>query len=84
MPEEEDEIQKKENLLKLITDGCALTKRQLEVFILLARGKTNMEVAGMLHISHYTVKIHRNNIYKRLNVNSKFALGKLAEKMGLV
>ena len=51
-----------------------LTQRQLEIVKLVMEGKTNEEIALRLFISMNTVKTHLNNIYRELNVNSRFAL----------
>ncbi|MBI4931596.1 MAG: response regulator transcription factor [Bacteroidetes bacterium] len=83
MPDD-DEIEKKKNLLKLFLAGFTLTKRQLEIFVLLAKGKKNKEIAEQCHISRYTVKNHRASIYAKLNVKSKFDLWKIAQGLGLV
>ena len=81
---EENDIEKQQTFIKLLAQGLSLTKRELEVFYLLAKGKKNREIAEAFHISPFTVKIHRANIYKKLKVNNKFALGKIAVQMGLL
>ena len=48
-----------------------LTKRELEVLRLLAKGKSNPEIAESLSISHHTVKSHVNHIYDKLGVNDR-------------
>lgn len=47
-----------------------LSPRELEVLRLLARGKSNKEVADVLHISVRTVETHRANIMGQLNLHS--------------
>ena len=81
---EENDIEKQQTFIKLLAQGLSLTKRELEVFYLLAKGKKNREIAEAFYISPFTVKIHRANIYKKLKVNNKFALGKIAVQMGLL
>jgi DNA-binding NarL/FixJ family response regulator len=83
----EHEINKpdfKKILLALLGAGILLTKRESEIFLLLASGKKNREIADMLYIDYLTVRSHRANIYKKCSVNSKFDLGKIAEKLGLL
>jgi len=48
----------------------ALTPRQKETIQLLAEGKTNKEVAAILHVSIKTVEAHRANIMTKLNLHS--------------
>lgn len=48
----------------------ALTPRQRETGQLLAEGKSNKEVAAILHISIKTVEAHRANIMLKLNLHS--------------
>ena len=84
MTEGDNEIKEKKSLLKLLIAGFTLTKRELEVFVLLAKGKKNKEIGDTLHISYHTARFHRANIYKKFSVNNKFALGKIAQEMGLM
>src|SRR5690242_8805260 len=48
-----------------------LTSRELEVLSLLARGKSNKEMGGILFISEATVKTHLRSIFSKLNVLSR-------------
>ena len=48
-----------------------LTKREREVALLAAEGKTNAEIGKALHISTSTVGNHLSNIYDKLEVNSR-------------
>jgi DNA-binding NarL/FixJ family response regulator len=47
-----------------------LSLREREILQLVAEGKTNKEVANMLHLSPYTVETHRSNILGKLNLHS--------------
>jgi DNA-binding NarL/FixJ family response regulator len=47
-----------------------LTSREREIVQLLAEGKANKEVAGVLGISAKTVETHRANIMLKLNIHS--------------
>src|SRR5207247_131757 len=44
----------------------ALTKRELEVFHHIARGRSNAEIAQLLHVSDETVKTHASRIFMKL------------------
>ncbi len=48
-----------------------LTKREIEIFELLIKGKTNKEIAQELFISVETVKWHLSNIYQKLDVKNR-------------
>ncbi len=47
-----------------------LTDREKEVLQLLAEGKSNKEVAGLLNLSVYTVETHRTHIMQKLNLHN--------------
>ena len=47
-----------------------LTSREKEILQLLAEGKSNKEVAGLLQVSPYTVESHRTNLMQKLNVHN--------------
>ena len=50
-----------------------LTPRQKELLRLVAAGHTNTQIARRLGISEGTVRIHLENIYKKLHVSSRIA-----------
>jgi DNA-binding CsgD family transcriptional regulator len=50
-----------------------LTKRELEVLRLVARGQTNRSIAGELVLSERTVDRHVSNIFGKLGVSSRTA-----------
>ena len=45
-----------------------LSKREIEVVMLVIQGMTNREVANQLCIAEKTVKFHLTNVYKRLGI----------------
>jgi len=49
----------------------SLTKRELEVLLLVAKGMFNKEVAETLDISERTVKNHISNIFKKIKVSDR-------------
>ena len=55
-------------------EGLGLTSRQAEVIRLIARGRSNREVAEELRISPRTVKRHLENVYDRTGARSRAAL----------
>ena len=50
-----------------------LTAREWEVLALLAEGHSNLEISDLIFISRRTVEYHLQNIYGKLEVNSRAA-----------
>lgn len=50
-----------------------LTDRQTELMRLIADGRTNAEIAMVLHLSPHTVRTHLANIFERLGVSTRTA-----------
>jgi len=61
-----------------------LTERELEVFTLIARGRTNDEIAEHLVVSQATVKTHVNRILAKLGLGSRVQAVVLGYESGLV
>jgi DNA-binding NarL/FixJ family response regulator len=61
-----------------------LTPRELEVFRLLATGKTNREIAAELIIGETTIKTHVTRILMKLGVRDRVQAVVLAYETGLV
>ncbi|HZT32515.1 MAG TPA: response regulator transcription factor [Bryobacteraceae bacterium] len=61
-----------------------LTSREREVLQMIAEGKTNKEIAGVLNLSVYTVDAHRGRIMEKLNVHNVNELVRFAVRHGLV
>jgi LuxR family maltose regulon positive regulatory protein len=60
-----------------------LTKRELEVFDLLAQGRSNKEIAQTLVLSEATAKVHVRHILRKLNVRTRTEAAILAARMPL-
>lgn len=52
----------------------AITDREREIIQLIAKGKSNADIAGELYISLATVKTHLHNIYRKVGIDSRFDL----------
>jgi DNA-binding NarL/FixJ family response regulator len=52
------------------TPAAVLTPREQEILTLLARGKSNQEVADWLSLSVHTVRTHRQNILEKLDLHN--------------
>jgi two-component system invasion response regulator UvrY len=61
-----------------------LSKREHEIFLLLAQGRKNREIGKQLSISTRTVDTHRSNILKKLQVKSNAELVRMAISEGLL
>ncbi|MFI1443779.1 helix-turn-helix transcriptional regulator [Streptomyces fructofermentans] len=48
-----------------------LSKRELEIAVLVSSGRTNQQIARTLAISHKTVETHLGRIFKKLTVSSR-------------
>ncbi len=59
-----------------------LTAREVQILRLLADGVPSKDIASSLHISVKTVQAHRQNIMRKLNVNSGIDLVKYAIREG--
>ena len=62
----------------------ALTARELEVFRLLARGLSNAELAGRLHLSEATVKTHVARILAKMQLRDRAQAVVAAYETGFV
>jgi two-component system, LuxR family, response regulator FixJ len=69
----------------VLTDGYkTLTPREREILFWTVEGKSSMEIAGLLSISHRTVESHRENIFHKLGMRNKAELIRFAVFHGIV
>jgi DNA-binding NarL/FixJ family response regulator len=61
-----------------------LTDRERSVFAELAAGRSNREIAGDLHLSEGTVKIHVGRILAKLDLRDRVQAVVLAYESGLI
>jgi two-component system, NarL family, response regulator NreC len=61
-----------------------LTPREREILQLIAEGKSNKDVANLLHLSVYTVETHRANIMEKLKLKSVPELILYAVRKGII
>lgn len=61
-----------------------LTSRERELLQLIAEGKSNKDIANLLHLSLYTVETHRSNILSKLNLHTVPELILYAVRKGII
>lgn len=61
-----------------------LTARELEVIQLSSEGLSAAEIADRLHVSVYTVKNHKQNIYLKMDVRSNAEMLRSANRLGII
>lgn len=66
------------------TAASLLTHREQEILALIAAGKTNQEIAEMLHIATGTVRVHVHATLQKLEVRDRTQAAVFAIQKGLV
>lgn len=61
-----------------IVSQKALTRREKEILILIAKDRSTIEIAKELKLSKLTIETHRKNIHKKLGIKSNIGLAKYA------
>ncbi len=64
--------------------GKPLTESEMIVLKLVITGKSNKEIAYLLHRSVRTIEVHRSHLMRKLDVDNIVDLVKRAAMMGLV
>jgi two-component system response regulator FixJ len=77
------ERQQREQLRDLRRLFANLSEREMEVLEHVVQGKMNKQIAAELDINERTVKLHRTNITRKLDVQSVAELTRLTGKAGL-
>ena len=55
----------------------SLTQREIELLRLVQNSRSNKEIAYALNLSEGTVKVHLNNMFRKLGVSSRAELASL-------
>lgn len=61
-----------------------LSKRELEVLALLAKGSSNQEIASQLFVSLSTVKAHNQNLFEKLDVKRRIQAVEKAKRLNII
>jgi len=79
------------NILEPITDNLenwqrfnSLSKREKQLLFMFSKGMTNKHVADTLCISDHTVRTHREQIRKKINVSNLYELIKFTEAFKMI
>jgi LuxR family maltose regulon positive regulatory protein len=77
------QVESKDELLR--HEGLEpLTDRELQILRLLDKDLSNKEIASVLVVTPGTVKVHTNNVYRKLSVNNRRAAVTLAKALGFL
>ncbi len=60
------------------------TEREIEIIVEIAKGLTNKQISGRLHISKHTVATHRKHIFKKCNRHNTKDLIFFCKRKGII
>lgn len=66
------------------TKKYQITKREVEILQMVARGFTTKQIGEKLFVSEFTINAHRRNICRKLNIYTPVGLLNFAREHGLV
>ena len=61
-----------------------ITRRELEILELIAKGLSNREIADKLFVSENTVKTHSSRLFDKLSARRRTQAVQIAKEMGLI
>lgn len=61
-----------------------ITKRELEILELIAKGMSNKEIAEKLFVSENTVKTHSSRVFEKLNAKRRTQAVQIGKELGLI
>jgi DNA-binding CsgD family transcriptional regulator len=62
----------------------AITRRELEILGLIARGLSNREIADSLFVSENTVKTHSSRLFEKLSAKRRTQAVQIGKDLGLI
>ena len=75
---------------KLVTEPnlqaheLGISKREMEVLVLVNKGLSNQEIADILFVSNNTIKTHTSNIFEKLEVKNRTQAILKAKNVGIL
>ena len=84
--EKEVYVNRNENFVlnTLLISQLEISKRELEILSLLAKGHSNQEIASKLFVSLNTVKTHNQNLFEKLDVKRRIQAVEKAKGLNLI
>ena len=79
-----DQDDKDAHILSLVENYKMLSKKEQEVFKLLASGKTSKEIAEILGKAEKTIINQRSNIYGKLDLHDRLDVIEAAQALGVI
>jgi len=65
-------------------EKLAISKRELEVLELMAKGMSNQEIAGQLFVSLNTIKTHSGKVFEKLEVKRRTQAVEKAKRLSII
>jgi NarL family two-component system response regulator LiaR len=65
-------------------EDLGITRRELEILVLIAEGLSNREIAGKLYVSENTVKTHCSRAFDKLGAKRRTQAVQLGKEFGLL
>lgn len=83
-PEIAQKIALKQFAHKCKADLDLLSKRELQIMLMIVKGHHSTKIASELFLSHKTISTYRYRIFKKLGINTDVELTLLAMQLGLL
>ena len=64
--------------------SLGITKRELEILELIAKGMSNREIANHLFVSENTIKTHSSRLFDKLNAKRRTQAVQIGKDMGII
>jgi DNA-binding CsgD family transcriptional regulator len=65
-------------------ENLGITRRELEVLVLIAEGMSNREIAEKLFVSENTVKTHSSRVFDKLGAKRRTQAVQMGKELGLL